>query len=104
MDRKNRWRNRTVAFRVSPEEWEAISNKCKLCGYQKKQDFIIDSLLDAKVTATGNPLMLVTFRKNLLRIEIELRRLKDGSGIDENLFTPIYSMLEILEAFEKKLP
>ena len=101
MDRKGRWRNRTVGFRVSSEEWDAISNKSKLCGYRIKQDFILDSLLDSKVTATGNPLMLVTFRKNLIRIENELRRLNDITEIDEELFTPIYCMLEILEAFEK---
>ncbi len=31
-DEKNRWRSKTVAFRVSPEEWSEIENLVKLRG------------------------------------------------------------------------
>ena len=37
-DDKNRWRNKSVGFRVSPEEWDVINDKVRLCGYGKKQD------------------------------------------------------------------
>ena len=60
-DDKNRWRNVTIAFRMSPEE----NNRVKLSGFRTKQDYIIQSVLHQKVVATGNPLMLVQFRKNL---------------------------------------
>ena len=63
-DNKNRWRNVTIAFRMSPEENEELDLKLKLCGYQQ-QEYIIESVLHQKVTAVGNPLMLVQFRKQL---------------------------------------
>ena len=38
-DNKNRWRNKTVAFRVSPEEDEQIEAAVRLSGLTK-QDYI----------------------------------------------------------------
>ena len=43
-DEHNRWRNKTVAFRVSPEEDEQIEIAVKLTGLTK-QDYIIRRLL-----------------------------------------------------------
>lgn len=100
-DDYNRWRSVTVAFRMSPEENEELTTRVKLSGYRTRQDYLIQSVLHQKVVATGNPLMLVTFRKNLQHIEAELERLQAGDKVDEELFIPIRTMLEILEAFQK---
>ena len=94
-DDKNRWRNVTIAFRMSPEENEELNNRVKLSGFRTKQDYIIQSVLHQKVVATGNPLMLVQFRQNLERIE-------KASDMDGELLTPIRSMLEILEGFKEQ--
>lgn len=75
MDKKNVWRNVTIAFRMSPEENEELDKRVKLCGYQTRQEYIIESVLYQKITAVGNPLMLVQFRKQLRDIETELKRL-----------------------------
>lgn len=101
MDQKNRWRNRTVGFRVSNQEWEQLEKKVKLCGYQKKQEYIMECLMCHQITAKGNPLMLTQFRKELREIRDELRRIDSISGVDEEFFTPIRTMLEILEAFKR---
>lgn len=100
-DDHNRWRSVTVAFRMSPEENEELTTRVKLSGYRTRQDYLIQSVLHQKVVATGNPLMLVTFRKNLQHIETELERLQTGENVDEELFVPIRTMLEILEAFRE---
>lgn len=100
-DEKNRWRNVTVAFRMSPEENEELTQRVKMSGYRTRQEYIIQSVLHQKIVATGNPLMLVSFRQNLQRIEVELERLQDISEIDTELLTPLRTMLEILEAFRK---
>ena len=42
MDSKNRWRNVTIAFRMSPEENEELDLRVKLCGYQTRQEYIIE--------------------------------------------------------------
>ena len=101
-DDKNRWRNVTFAFHMSQEENEELNNRVKLSGFRTKQDYIIQSVLHQKVVATGNPLMLVQFRKNLQQIERELERIEKTSDMDGELLTPIRSMLEILEGFKEQ--
>lgn len=100
-DDKNRWRNVTVAFRMSPEENEELTQRVKMCGYRTRQEYIIQSVLHQKIVATGNPLMLVSFRQNLQHIEAELERLQNAGDMDAELLTPIRTMLEILEAFHE---
>ena len=34
-DEHNRWRNKTVAFRVSPEEWQQIETICSAFGFNQ---------------------------------------------------------------------
>lgn len=99
-DKYGRVREVTVAFRMSQAESEEFDKRVRLCGYKKRQDFIIESVLHQRIIATGNPLMLVQFRKNLQRIEQELKRIDSMEAIDSELFTPLRTMQEILEAFE----
>ena len=99
MDKKNRWRNVTIAFRMSPEENEELDKRVKLCGFQTRQEYIIESVLYQKITAVRNPLMLVQFRKQLRDIETELKRLNTLNDAGEEILTPIRTMLEILNGF-----
>lgn len=100
-DDKNRWRNITVAFRMSPEENEELTQRVKMSGCRTRQEYIIQSVLHQKLVAIGNPLMLVSFRQNLQHIEAELERLQKAGDMDPELLTPIRTMLEILEAFRE---
>ena len=52
-DNKNRWRNITVGFRVSPEESEQINKAVRLSGLSK-QDYITRRLLCQDVVVQGN--------------------------------------------------
>ena len=51
-DNHNRWRNKTVAFRVSPEEDRQIETFVKLSGLTK-QDYITRRLLCREVVVQG---------------------------------------------------
>ena len=53
-DNHNRWRNKTVAFRVSAEEDLHLEALVKLTGLTK-QDYIIRRLLERDVVVQGNP-------------------------------------------------
>ena len=53
-DNHNRWRNKTVAFRVSPEEDQQIETFVKLSGLTK-QDYITRRLTCKDVVVQGNP-------------------------------------------------
>lgn len=101
-DSKNRWRNVTVAFQMSPEEDMELDYRVKFCGYRTRQDYIIDSVLHQNVTAVGNPLMLVQFRRQLKNIETELKRINSSEKMDEELLIPIRTMMEILQSSEKE--
>ena len=99
-DDKNRWRNKSVGFRCSPEEGKEIDRRWRICGFCTKQDYILECLLHNYVVARGNPMMLVSMRKEFKEILEELQRIDDTSEMDEELFTPIRTMLEILESFK----
>ena len=54
LDSKGRWRNKIVAFRVSPEEAEQIDACVRLSGLSK-QDYITKRLTDREIVVQGNP-------------------------------------------------
>lgn len=101
LDPKGRLRSETVAYRCSLAERKELDKRWKLMGYATKQDYVLDSVLHNQVIAKGNPQMLVNFRKELGIIISELQRIEEASEIDEELFTPLNTMVEILEAFRE---
>ena len=54
LDQQGRWRNKVVAFRMSPEEDEVLEAKVKLSGLTK-QEYIIRRLTDREIIVVGNP-------------------------------------------------
>ena len=54
LDYKGRWRNHTVAFRVSNEEANLLNDLVALSGLTK-QDYITRRLLCRDVVVQGNP-------------------------------------------------
>ena len=88
LDRKNRWRNKTVAFRVSPEEDAHIESAVRLSGLTK-QDFILRRLLERDVVVVGNPRVYKALRNELATVLAELQRIAVGSTIDGELLDTI---------------
>ena len=76
-DNHNRWRNKTVAFRVSPEEDAQIETFVKLSGLTK-QDYITRRLTCKDVVVQGNPRVYKALRDQLAAV-------LDGSVNDELL-------------------
>lgn len=74
LDKHNRWRNKTVAFRVSPEEDSQIETAVKLTGLTK-QDYIIRRLLCRDVVVQGNPRVYKALRDQLAAVLDELHRM-----------------------------
>ena len=81
-DNKNRWRNKTVAFRVSPEEDAQIETAVRLSGLTK-QDYITRRLLCREVVVQGNPRVYKALRNELAAVLAELQRIEAGAGVDE---------------------
>ncbi len=87
-DNKNRWRNITVGFRVSPEESEQINKAVRLSGLNK-QDYITRRLLCQDVVVQGNPRVYKALRNELAAVLAELQRMEAGNRIDDELLNVI---------------
>lgn len=94
-DNKNRWRNKTVAFRVSPEEDAQIETAVRLSGLTK-QDYITRRLLCRDVVVQGNPRVYKALRNELAAVLEELRRIEAGSGVDDELMDTIELIAAIM--------
>ncbi len=93
LDKKNRWRNVIVSFRVSPEESEDLNRRVKLSGLNK-QDYIIKRLSERDVIVQGNPRVFKALRNQMTEILTELRRIERCSEISDEF-------LDILELVVK---
>ena len=95
-DERNRWRNKTVAFRVSPEEDALLESFVQLSGLTK-QDYIARRLLAREVVVQGNPRGYKALREQLGRVLEELRRIESGAGVDADLLAVIRMIAQILD-------
>ena len=87
LDHKGRWRNRTVAFRVSEEENTLINTQVRLSGLTK-QDYIIRRLQCRDVVVQGNPRVYKALRNQMTEIYEELQRITNAAELsDEFLYT-----------------
>ena len=99
-DNKNRWRNKTVAFRVSPEEDAQIETAVRLSGLTK-QDYITRRLLCREVVVQGNPRVYKALRNELAAVLAELQRIEAGAGVEEELMDNIELIAAILDGMRE---
>ena len=101
VDSKGRWRNITVAFRVSPEEDAQIENAVKLAGLTK-QDYITKRLLCRDVVVQGNPRVYKALRNQLADVLTELRRIDAGSPVNVETLDTIRMIAVIMGGMKKE--
>lgn len=101
LDNHNRWRNKTVAFRVSPEEDEQIEKLVKLSGLTK-QDYITRRLTERDVVVQGNPRVYKALRSHLTDVLTELRRIEAGAKVDDDLLDIIELIAIILDGMKEE--
>ena len=100
LDNHNRWRNKTVAFRVSPEEDLQLETFVKLSGLTK-QDYITRRFLCKDVVVQGNPRVFKALRSQFTAVLDELRRIEAGAGIDDELMDTIEMMATIMDGMKE---
>ena len=101
LDRKNRWRSKTVAFRVSPEESAQLDTAVRLSGLTK-QDYITDRLLCRAVVVQGNPKVYKALRDQLAAVLDQLRRIENGANVDSELLETIQMIASIMDGMRKE--
>ena len=95
LDCKGRWRNKTVAFRVSEEEAKLI-DKCVALSGLTKQDYIIRRLQCRDVVVQGNPRVYKALRNQMADIYEELKRLESCSEANDELLYTIQLIAETM--------
>lgn len=88
LDSKGRFRAKTIGFRVSPEEDQLINSAVALSGLTK-QDYIVKRLLCRDVVVQGNPRVYKALRNQLVEVLSELKRIENGSVVDDELLSTI---------------
>lgn len=84
LDKHGRWRNVTVAFRVSAEEAELINRQVALSGLSK-QEYITSRLLNRDVVVLPNSRVQRALKNEMGTVYRELRRIQNGSDISPEL-------------------
>lgn len=99
LDRQGRWRNKTVAFRMSPEEDEMLEAKVQLSG-MTKQDYILSRLVEREITVVGNPKVFKALRNQMSLILDELKRIEADQIMDEDLLDIIRMITVIMDGMK----
>ena len=100
-DEHNRWRNKTIAFRVSPEENEQIERYVKLSGLTK-QDYITRRLTHKDVVVQGNPRVFKALRNQLAEVLLELQHIETGDIANDELLDLIEMIADILGGMKEE--
>ena len=93
-DNKRRWRSKTVAFRVSPEEAYKIDMMATTVGLTK-QDFIIKRLENKDIIVHPNCRIKRILSKYLIEMTDELKRLQRIEQ-DDDIIENIRYIIELI--------
>lgn len=101
MDRQGRWRNKTVAFRVSLEEDALIETAVRLSGLTK-QDYILSRLQEKEIVVQGNPRVYKALKDELRKVLEELQRIEAGESVNEDLLEVITLLAETMSGMKEE--
>lgn len=100
LDSQGRWRNKTIAFRMSPEEDELLERLVAISGLTK-QEYIINRLLNRNVVVNGNPRVYKALKDQLDAVYGELCRVKDTRGLSVDQLVLIRQIATIMEGMKE---
>ena len=103
LDYKGRWRNHTVAFRVSDEEAKLLDDLVALSGLTK-QDYITRRLLCRDVVVQGNPRVYKALKNQMAAIHEELKRMESISPDNDELLYTIQVIAITLDGLRRENP
>lgn len=93
LDHHGRWRNVTVAFRVSPEEAKLIDEQVAISGLTK-QEYITSRLLNRDVVVLPNSRVQRALKEEMNAVYRELRRIQSVSEFTPELAVVIQMLAE----------
>ena len=103
LDYKGRWRNHTVAFRISDEEAKLLNDLVALSGLTK-QDYITRRLLCRDVVVQGNPRVYKALKNQMAAIHEELKRMESISPDNDELLYTLQVIAITLDGLNRENP
>lgn len=100
LDNRGRWRNKTVAFRVSAEEAKQIDECVRLSGLTK-QDYIVRRLMCRDIVVQGNPRVYKALKNQMAELYEELKRIEQFSEENEELLYTLQLVAETLNGMKE---
>jgi hypothetical protein len=88
LDQKGRWRDRTVAFRISTPELETLNESVRLSGLTK-QEYITSKLLNRDVIVAKSPKTYKALKDKMNEILTELNRIESSGDLTEEFLETI---------------
>ena len=98
-DKKNRWRNRTIGFRMSDEENEQL-NKIVAATGLTKQDYIIKRLLGKEIVVMPNPRVYSALKSLLQNVYDELQKFDKTIQLDDEFLETVHFIAEVLNGIK----
>lgn len=102
LDCNRRWRNKTIAFRMSPEEDKQLEKEVKLTGLTK-QDYIIRRLLCKDIVVQGNPRIYKALKNQFAEVLDELKRIEAGQNVNDELLDIIQLIANIMNGMQEEI-
>lgn len=99
-DRAGRWRCKTIAFRVSPEEYDLVDDYVRASGLSK-QEYLINNMLKYRFTVRGSSRVFYGLKKDLEKVLEELQRIGQGERIPKETLELIAYLAEIVEQMQE---
>ena len=103
LDYKGRWRNHTVAFRISDEEAKLLNDLVALSGLTK-QDYITRRLLCRDVVVQGNPRVYKALKNQMAAIYEELKHMESVSPDNDELLYTLQVIAITLDGLNRENP
>ena len=99
LDLRGRWRNKTIAFSISPEENKLLERYVHLSGLTK-QDYITSRMLERPITVNGNPRVYKALRDELAEVLEQLRKIEAGNQVDADLLAVISMIATVMDGMK----
>lgn len=96
MERHNRWRDKTVAFRMSPQENAQLDMRVAVSGLTK-QEYLINRVLEQEIIVNPNPRVEKNLRIYLQLLKTELETITASNDFSSDVFEKAEYLLRLLE-------
>ena len=95
-DRQGRWRSKTIAFRISPEENKLLEEYVKLSGLSK-QTYIINRVLAREVTIIPNPRVYKALKQKMGQLCEQFASFQTGNDLSPETIEELKFLGKIYE-------